>query len=258
MSRKLAAIIILVGTLSMAQIGESATEQNLLKICYTTWGKMGGETLPNKGAYSDLAARPLQEAGYQVSVDILPWDRCIESAKLLIYDVVAAGWKGDSFDNDFIYLRNTGIDTINFVVLEDSPIESGDFEALKGKRIVMLQSAGIDRFEKNRDLFQVTTVHHENQMMEMLAAGRVDALLTSPHQSASLVAKEFPALVGRLRTLEPPLVLNYASPMVPVNHPRKLEIKMKFDEAYRHMVKQGLYKKIKDLHGINVPHLPLD
>lgn len=231
MNRKLAAIITLVGTLSMAQIGESAAEQNLLKICYTTWGKMGGEILPNKGVYPDIAARTLKEAGYQVSVDIVPWDRCIESVKLQIYDVVAAAWTADTLRNDFIYLRNTGIDRINFMVLEDSPIESGDFEALKGKRIVMFQSAGIDRFEKNIDQFQVTKVHHENQMIEMLAAGRVDALLSNPEQTVSLAAKKFPALVGRLKILEPPVQLNYASPMVSVNHPRKLEIKMKFDEA---------------------------
>ena len=75
----------------------------------------------------------------------------------------------------------------------------------------------------------------------------------------ALLEKKFPHLVGEFRILEPPIQINYNSPMLSIKHPLRDELIERYDKSYRKLVKAGIYERLAKKHGINnVSYRPLD
>lgn len=103
----------------------AAADKKPLTICGTTWGKLSGDHLPNKGFVPDLVTRVLNHAGYEVTTKLVPGPKCIQDTKTMKFDIVSTAWRGENFDPHFDYMDIVLIDTINFIVSDNSPIASG-------------------------------------------------------------------------------------------------------------------------------------
>ena len=236
----------------------AADKKTKLNICYLEWGKFGGEKLPAKGIHPDIATRVFHNAGYDVKIVITEWTVCIKRTRLMKFDLVAAAWEGDTFDPDFEYLENTTVDSINFITLKSSPLSSGEFADLKGKRIGVLRDAGgMERFYNNQQLFKVIRVPNEEKMLRMLMARRIEALVSDPAQFIEVANKLTPPLGKKLRVLRPAIQTNFASPMISKRHPYKAKIKADYAASYSKLVKSGLYDEIAKTHGIRATHRPI-
>jgi polar amino acid transport system substrate-binding protein len=239
-------------------VSNGAAANQLLRLCHVPWGVFAGKDLPGKGIYPDITSRVLRKAGYQVEVSIIPWTRCIENVRSREYDIVTAAWEGKSFDADFIYLNNTSIDTINFIVLDGSSLNSGRFEDLRGKKIGILRDqGGMEDFYNHADLFKfIHQSSSELALLRMLIHGRVDAVLTNPAHLQSLANSMTDEMTSKIRALLPPAQINYASPIIAKSHPLAQQIKADFDEAFRALVAEGLYDDLERVHGVRLTHRP--
>lgn len=230
-----------------------------LKICYLEWGKLGGEKLPNKGLIPDAVTRILTDAGYEVEVFIRPWNRCIEQTKSMEFDMVADAWKGPTFDNDFDYSHTHHIDKISFVVRDDSPLTSGTFESMKGKRVGYLDtSGGLEKFYQNKNLFsEVTAVPTEAAMVRILDGGRVDAIVSDPVQLLGVASKLTPPIQTKLRVLEPPIQMNIGAALISKKHPKKQQILAAYEKSFRKLLKTDMYQKLEQVHGVKLDLPPV-
>lgn len=230
-------------------VADAAAQGKPLKMCYTTWGQHGGETLPGKGFIPDLVTRVFKHAGYAPTVDILPWPRCINLAKKRRYDMVASGWRGKNFDPHFEYLDITLRNDISFIVRKGSPITSGELGNFEGKTIAYVRdSGGMDAVRRNSAIL-TREVGKMVTMIPILHRGRVDAVITDP-ESFFLAATEMdPPLKEAFRVLQPPLVTNFNSPLVPKGHPDLARFRADFSKAFKELVKGGIYDKLIDIHG---------
>jgi polar amino acid transport system substrate-binding protein len=230
-----------------------ADNDKSLTICSTTWGKLGGEKLPGKGFVSDLAMRVFRHAGYRVETKIVPWPRCIALAKKQDFDLVASGWRGENFAPYFDYLNIIVKDTVNFITLDDSPIKSGKFDAFQGKRIGFVRDAGgLEELFKNQDKIDVVSVSVLDRLPFMLAGGRIDAIVSDPvslNEAIKTLDRPFP---HKLKALQPPLKINFNSPLISKNHPDKTRIMADFDRSYRILVAEGLYDDLIKVHDLEV------
>lgn len=243
-----------VGIILLLSIGLSASSPTKeIKVCYLEWGKLGGKSLPDFGLVPDVVATTLKAAGYTPKVDILPWARCLKLVELQEYDMVAGFWIGDEQKKTYQYLDPNTIDDIAFITFKDFQANSGKVEDFLGKKIGILRDAGgLENFYTKADKFTVMKVNNDIQMVELLKAGRIDAIVSDPIQILSLVDRQFPELVGRLKVWSPPIQRNIGAPAVALNHPLKNELITKYNEAFKQLVKDGLYDKMMKKHGVVV------
>ncbi len=230
-------------------------QKELIKVCYLEWGKLGGKDLPNKGFAPDVTLTVLKEAGYDATIDILPWSRCLKSVEVKRHDMVATFWIGEEQKKTYQYFEPLSLDYINFIKLKDYKAKSGKLEDFYGKSIgIMRNSGGIENFFSQRDKFKVFDVSSELQLINLLKIGRIDAIVTDSVPLLSLVENKFPKLVGKLKVWEPEIQLNVSAPAVALDHPKRDELMRRFNKAYIKLMKKDFYKKMFKRHNLTVKH----
>lgn len=231
----------------------SAQGKEIVRVCYLNWGKQGGVHLPEQGFIPDLLASVLSEAGYTPVIDIIPWKRCLNLVKKNRYDFVGSYWIGGEMDPWFDYFLPTTVDRINFVALKGSGLSSGKLEDLYGKRIGLLEGAGgLKQFRDQKDKFTVYEASDDMALIKMLRNRRLDAILSNSPHIIGLAETSFPELVKDIVVLEPPIQSNIASPAIAVSNPRRVEMKRRYNAAYKKLVAEGVYQRLMKKHDIRV------
>ena len=233
----------------------ASDEKEKLKVCYLEWGKLGGKELPNKGFAPDVTLTVLKEAGYDATIDILPWSRCLKSVEVKRHDMVATFWVGEEQKKTYQYFEPQSLDYINFITLKDYKAKSGKLKDFYGKSIgVMRDAGGIENFFKRRDKFKVFDVTSELQLINLLKVGRIDAIVTDPVPLLSLVENKFPELVGKLKVWNPEIQLNVSAPAIALDHPKRDEIMRRYNAAFIKLMKKDFYKEMFKKHGLTLKY----
>jgi polar amino acid transport system substrate-binding protein len=231
------------------------TDSNVIKICYLDWGKFGGENLPGKGVILDIATEVLENAGYQVQADILPWKRCVLEVSQHNYDLVAGAWETETHSQNFEYIETINLVTVNFIALNGAPYKSQNtleelFQHLQGKSVGLVGSSGYpERFTEQIEKFSAIWVANLKQSIDMLLFGRVDLLVSDPQVVYSDLESSGNDL-NQVVVLTPPIAEVKQSTMISKTHPRKQEITKRFKLSYQALVKDGLYQKIIERHQL--------
>lgn len=230
-----------------------SADKKPLVVCGTTWGKLGGDSLPGQGYVPDLVMKVFRHAGYQITTKIVPWSRCIALAKTTQFDLVAAAWRGKNFEPHFDYLNVIAKDTINFITTDNSPIQSGKFSEFRGKKIGMVRDvAGLEEIFKESYGINVTTVSSLDKLPAMLNAGRFEAIVTDPVSLNEAIKTLDRPFTQKLKVLQPALKVNLNSPLIAKHHPNKKQLAIDFDRSYRALVAEGLYEKLAKIHDLDV------
>ena len=233
----------------------ASEKKEVIKVCYLEWGKLGGKELPNKGFAPDVTLTVLKEAGYDATIDILPWSRCLKSVEHRRHDMVATFWIGEEQKKTYQYFEPQSLDYINFITLKNYQAKSGKLEDFYGKSIgVMRDAGGIEKFFSKRDKFKVFDVTSELQLINLLKIGRIDAIVTDSVPLLSLVENKFPELVGQLKVWEPEIQLNVSAPAIALSHPKKDEIMKRFNKAFIKLMKKDFYKEMFKRHNLKVKY----
>ncbi|MDV7338913.1 transporter substrate-binding domain-containing protein [Terasakiella sp. A23] len=230
-----------------------AADKGVITMCGTTWGKLGGEHLPGKGLVPDFVSRVFEHAGYKTETYIVPWPRCVEEAKKQKFDLVASAWRGENFDPFFDYMDVIFLDTINFIVPEDSAYTSGEIKSFYGKKVgIVREAGGLEEILKDHDDIKVQAVALLSKLPPMLFGGRFDAIISDP-VSLYEQMKSIESTKGKkVRALQPPLKANLQSPLIAKGHPRKEQLTRDFAKALKEMTQNGLYEEMEKIHDTKI------
>ncbi len=233
----------------MLSLSNALAEKKKLNLCYTTWGQHGGKDLPGQGFIPDLVTRVFEHANYEVSVDIIPWPRCITLAKEQRYDLVASGWRGENFDPFFEYLNITLRNDISFIVRKDSEINSGELKNFEGKKVSYVrESGGMDPIRQNKKIIS-SEVSKMTSLIPILHRGRIDAVITDPESFFIAAEKMNPPINDHFKILKPALHTNFNSPLVPKGHPDLEQLRTDFDKSFKALIKGGIFEELIKIHG---------
>lgn len=249
MMKKLTVFISLSFVSLMLTMAPSHARKPDLSLCYTTWGKHGGDKLPNKGIIPDLVSRVFKHAGYKVTVDIVPWPRCVQQAKKQKYDLVASAWRGENFDPYFDYLNITLRNDVSFIVSVDSAFEVGEIDEFEGKTVAFVRDSGGMDIVRNNKKVKSVVVSDMQKMATLLLGDRVDAIITDPPSLFIYTDTLSPTTSQQLRVLDPPVSTNFNSPLIAKGHPHKETIARDFDKAFKELIAAGLYDDLMTVHG---------
>lgn len=230
-----------------------AAQTDHIKLCHLEWGKQTGKHLPDQGFNPDLFARVLADAGYTSELKIMPWKRCLLHVEKGSYDMVAGLWIDDDYTKIYEFFNPVTIDEISFMSLSDLDVQSGKLKDFHGKTIGILRGAGGMDMIKNGD-FKVKVLTNDDQMVENLKYKRVDAVVSNTAHLNSVIADRYPELIDKIKVWKPAIQSNLAAPAISIHHPKKEELKKRFNVSLRKLQKEGLYEELFKKHGIQLKY----
>lgn len=226
-----------------------SNQKEHIKVCYLEWGKQGGKHLPNQGFNPDLFTHILTNAGYTSQIDIMPWKRCLLHVQKGSYDMVAGLWIDEKNKKTYEFFDPVTYDEISFMSLKNLDVNSGKLEEFKGKTIGILRGAGNMDMIKNGD-FHVKILTDDDQMINQLKYGRVDAVVSNTAHLLGVIVDRFPELIGKTKVWKPALQTNISAPAISINHPNKTKLKSRFNKALQDAKENGLYEKLFKKHKL--------
>jgi polar amino acid transport system substrate-binding protein len=233
----------------------ASNDKKPLVLCGTTWGKLSGNDLPNKGFVPDLVMRVFRHAGYEVSYKIMPWPRCLAGVKNRTYDVLASAWHGKKIDEDFNYMNDILIDSINFIVLEGSPNQVGKVEDFYGQRVGIVRDAGgIEEIFAGHDKVKIQRVASLGKLPRMLIGNRFAAIVSDPVSLNEVIKVQGLGAKHKFVALEPPLQKNIQAPLISKTHPDKNRIIADFNMSFKKIVNKAFYDDLIKLHDLQVQY----
>ena len=215
-----------------------------LKIAWLEWPPLGGASLKLNGIVPDILRTVFYEAGYTVEFKFYPWLRHLHLVENHDADLSAGVWESPNLADRFEFLQNIAIDPGTFVTLKSSPIKSGKLSSLNNKRVGVIVGGGYpDSLTKNKSL-ALEKSSDIVALLTMLEKKRIDAIYNQPHTINWLVDTKYTSLKGKIKVLDPPLVINLLSPAISKKHPNKKTIMADFQRSFKKLVKDGLYEKM--------------
>ncbi|MEG3638257.1 substrate-binding periplasmic protein [Magnetococcus sp. PR-3] len=223
-----------------------------LKVVWLKWGAYGDPDRVDQGIIPDMVRTVFERAGYQVTFTFQPWPRVLLGVKSGKYDVVADLWDLPKYQQDFLFLDTLQIEKISLFVLKDSPLQSGAPQALNGLTIGGVMEGGYSDWWDQANHFKKLEVAQEIQMLRLLHAKRVDAIIGDPVVVNSLIQTEMPQLIGQLRELDPPASINRGAPAISRHHPQAQILKKRYHQAFKALRQEGLYEQMEIKHGLRL------
>jgi len=239
-------------TLFISYVFSAQTKEHI-KVCYLEWGKQGGKHLPNQGFNPDLFTHILNDAGYTSQVDIMPWERCLLHVQKGSYDMVAGLWIDDSYKKTYQFFNPVTYDEISFMSLKNLNVKSGKLKDFENKTIGILRGAGSMEVIKNGN-FKVKILTDDDQMIKQLKVGRIDAVVSNTAHLLSVITDRFPELIGKIKVWEPAIKTNISAPAISIKHPKKDQLKKRFNVALKDAKNKGLYEELFKVHGIKLKY----
>ena len=206
--------------------------------------------LDDGGLLEDFVSTVMHEAGFKTKMLYVPWARCREGVKAKEYDMLFAMWNGvDQHIKFFDFLEPTIIDVVGFIVLDDSPLTSGNLSDLQDVRLGLTRYGGYDRKIIEHDGFNLMYVNKDIQKVKMLLHGRIDMAITDERRLNYILRTELKDYSTRLRLLEPAVREEKNSTAILKSNPHKEEIIERYAAAYKRLCENGVLEALIKKHG---------
>lgn len=251
LSLMLAAIIALPGTLA-AQDEPKRT----VKLATLNWEPYYGEDLKNGGFITELARESFRRAGYEMTVDFIPWSRAMARAERGIVDGLLGAYYNEERDRKFHFSDNLYNDNVGLIALEELGVESYDsLRDLEGMTIGMGRDFSVSPAFDNADFLDKAPARNNRANVHKLFAGRIEMVVDSWIVLSNLV-KEAGYSMDKVVFIQPPLQTRgvYVAISKEIENGRAVAQAMNAGLSGLHA--NGTYQEILDKHGMPIEGSP--
>ena len=223
-----------------------------IRMCWHEGAPYSASDLLDGGLEADFTSTVMIEAGFEPEVIFVPWARCKLGAQKGLYDMLFAMWQDvDLHQQYFDFFHTTDIQLTSFVVLEESPLQSGELKDMNGVRVALHNHGGYSSDLLNHEGFEFYYVNYSVQKVKMLARGRVDVIIGDPSRlehdrNTNLLDHDI-----KLRVLQPPIQVQRTGPAIAKTNPHGKEIIRRYNEAYLRLCENGVLQDIIYKHGFD-------
>lgn len=136
-----------------------------------------GQLLPHYGWVPRVLDIALQNSGYQVHFDFLPFRRALVATQHGDYDAIAPLYISDDREQSLYFSQPLGISKTLLFYRSTKPIKFTEIADLSGLHIAIMRGARVnDEFDLATNFYRIEVTSYE-QLVRMLMMGRVDALV---------------------------------------------------------------------------------
>jgi polar amino acid transport system substrate-binding protein len=181
-----------------ALLARPAGAEGLTVAACANYAPYSDAALPDFGFSNDLTAEIMREAGYDVSVTVLPWIRALEGTEAGTFDILPSAWYSDERAQSLLFSDPIAMSRLVFVKPAGSPFEYRSIDELKGLTIGIVAGYAYNPAFLASPLFQRPAVTDILLNLKMVAARRIDLTLDDELTLRFIINSRAPELAPQL------------------------------------------------------------
>lgn len=245
----------LLGGTSVRAAGSTAGAGRELRVVSTRFPRiyeLGADGVFD-GMGVELVRTIATQLGYTVRFEIFPWARAQRMLNQGQADILVGPYKSAERMSTMAFSSRAFFeDQLAFYIRSDSKIEwGGDYQALAGKRIVVLNGWAYGAaFDQARPGLLLSVSNTVENGLTMLVHRRVDLFATDRRDTDPVVVSL--GMQGKVAVLEPLIDTQMAYLAFPRLEAFD-ELRAQFDHALNQMATRGTLQKLGQRYGVSVP-----
>ncbi len=247
----LSVVIVMVVLLLPGGNGSLLAVEKTANLVTLEWPPYLGSNLKNQGFVAEVVREAFTRAGYQVTIDFLPWNRAFSLTKRGDYDgLVTAYFVPDRLDYFNYHQEPIAKAEVVLMELEGRGIEYQELEDLKSYKIGVRRGfahpAEFDAADYLNKIQEESTV----TLLRMLLGSRFDLIVEDKNVLLYKLEKEFEEGLARVNVVEPPLGSEDLFIAFNADIPKEESMLTDFNAALMEIKEDGTYAEILDKHQI--------
>lgn len=240
---------IFMAVLAVFTVPSTATTETL-RLATLDWEPYVGHTLENGGLCAQIVTEAFKRAGYQVTIEFMPWDKAIEEAKKGTYDGVLPEYYSKERSLDFVYSYFFSNSLLVFCKRSSSAITYKTLKDLAPYRIGTVKGyINTEEFD-NATYLRKIEAESDEENIRRLARGELDLVVIDKLVAQHLVKTKVPEAAGKIESMEPPLMIHRLFVVLPKKIPLSEKRAKEFNKALESMEKDGTVKAIMSGSGL--------
>lgn len=211
-----------------------------------------GEDLPKGGLASNLCQTILAHAGYDSSIDLVPWQRALELTTLGRYDALVSAWYTDERNRDLAFSEPYTMNTVRLIQRRGSDIPYTGIEDVDNRVVGVVLGYHIAPALADRPDVILQTVNDLDTALRMLMADRIDFVFAEERVAAHTARGIYGGILGDLKFLRPVLSANGMRLAVSRVRPDHADIVAAFNASHASLRKEGIIRQIHTEHGFTL------
>jgi polar amino acid transport system substrate-binding protein len=221
-----------------------------LRLATLDWEPYAGQAPDNKGFNADIVTEAFKRAGYQVKIDVLPWDRAIEEALKGNYDGAFPEYYSKERSQDFVYSHSFSDSLLVFYKRYETSVTYKTLKDLRPYKIGTVRGQiNTDEFDNAVYLMKIEADSDEENLRK-LAKGDLDLIVIDKFVAQYLTKTKVPEAAGKISPIEPPLIIRNLFVILPKKNPDAERRARGFNKALDSMIKDGTVKAIMTGAGL--------
>jgi len=231
-----------------AMIARPAQAESVTIAACENYAPYSDAALPGDGFANDLTARILKQAGYQVSVAVLPWVRALEGTESGAFDILPSAWYTEERAQLLLFSMPIAQSRLVFVKPADSKFEFRSLKDLTGLRIGTVSGYAYDPAFKASPLFQRQETADVLMNLRRVATGHIDLTLDDELTLRFIIRSRAPELAPLLAFTRGVLSEQGLFVTFSKKRPDASKLLADFDAGLARMRADGSYQKLLVLH----------
>jgi len=228
----------------------SGVHAQKLNLATTDWEPIYGRSLPEQGFFSAISKAVFKRAGYDITIQFLPWKRALEGARSGKYDGLLGAYHSKDRARNFYYPEPLYASDEVFVQYKGKGITYATVEDLKGYSIGGMRGAA-NLVDLKKQGFDIRETANDEQSLMKLNSNRVDLVLMGRPQVLFMLENNanIKKMASHVDIIEPPYKSsNLYCPITKKRMDGKFIVN-KFNEALTAMKADGSYAAILKRFG---------
>ena len=208
-----------------------------------------GENLKNQGVISEIIRAAFYQAGYEVTITFLPWNRALEMTRHGDFNALFTAWYRKEREQWFAFSDPLPIaNEIGFYKQKNRTISYRTIDDLRPYKIGTVRGYS-NPPEFNQGKLNTEEVTDDSLNMHKLAVGRIDLVLIDKVIGQHIIDTELPESARDLEWLEPPLKIDNQYLMFSKKFKHYEKTIIDFNQALKQISDSGIVKAIMTRHG---------
>ena len=243
---------ILVGILTALIIGGERlgyAQDKTIRFVTLNWEPYYGKTLPNNGYCSDIVRSACKRAGYEISIDFVPWKRAVYETKNHYFDALLGLFYSTERAEWLLYSEPFSESEMVLFSLQGREITWSTLEDLKPYRIGIEHGYSYSPEFDKADFLQKMSVRKLELNIKKLLEERIDLIAASRKSLLFWVNTHQPEIRRQLRIVPKPISSNKLYVAFPKELPNANAYVKAFNEGLRQIRADQTYAAILENHG---------
>ena len=188
----------LAAALALLSAAGTARAEGLSIAACANYAPYSDAALPENGFASDLAQQIMREAGYAVTVAVIPWVRALETTEGGGFDMLVPVWRTEERAQLMMFSNPIAQSRLVFVKPAGSPFEYSSLDDLRGLSVGIVTGYAYDAAFLASPLFQRPAVNDIVLNLKMVAAHRINLTLDDELTLRFIIRTKAPELASQL------------------------------------------------------------